>query len=110
MKNDYNKNIKVNIYETSAIDSTVRRTSTTLNYQICDYYFGTLLDAKSANRALEKGLKTYRAWLVSRVQEWATAQNYANSNHLEFKLLEEIYGLGYRQGLDKNRDNLGLDI
>lgn len=110
MKNDYNKNIKVNIYETSAIDNAVRRTSTTLNYQICDYYFATLLDAKSANRALEKGLKTYRAWLVSRVQEWATAQNYANSNHLEFKLLKEIYELGYRQGLDKNKDNLGLDI
>ena len=110
MKSDYNKNIKVNIYETSALDKTVRRTSTTLNYQICDYYFGTLLDAKSASKALSKGLKAYRAWLVSCVQDWANTQNYANSNHLEFKLLEEIHSFGYRQGLDKNKANLGLDI
>ena len=113
MKSNYERSIKVTMNET--IDGEIRRSSTTLSYDICDYYFGTILHLEDANKAKnDKRYKDpqarYRGWLEDKVRAWAKQQNKAQSSYLERLLLKEIYKHGYQSGLDKNKDNLGLDL
>ena len=115
MKPSYTKNIKVNIYVRDFLseesDKKIR-TSTTLNYQICDHYFSRL-HRKEADK-LRKSKKTttavYRKWLTGKAQEWANEQCVAISTHLEDKMLYDLTALAFKEGLEKNRDNLGLDV
>ncbi|MGP4120891.1 hypothetical protein ACTXMV_12370 [Psychrobacter celer] len=113
MKDNYNRNIKVTMDE--VVDGEKRRSSTTLNYDICDYYFGTVLHLEDATKArTDKRYKDpkarYRDWLEKTVRAWAKQQKFAQSSYLERLLLREIYNSGYESGLDKNKDNLGLDL
>lgn len=117
MKQSHTKNIKVNIYVRDFLsedkDKKIR-TSTTLNYQICDFYFSSCLYPEEARKLTKSkarnSLAKYRKWLIGKVQEWANSQSVAISSHLEEKLLREIYAHGFEKGLDKNRENLGLDV
>lgn len=113
MKSDFERNIKVTMNE--VYQGETRRSSTTLNYGICNYFFGEILYPETANKAKnDKRYKDpeqrYRKWLVGTVTEWAKTQSQARSDVLERKLLELIYSHGYELGLDKNKDNNGLDV
>lgn len=113
MKNDYERNIKVTMNEVHQGET--RRSSTTLNYGICNYFFGDILYPKIASKArhdkrYKEPEKRYRAWLVATVTDWAKTQPQARSDILERTLLELIYTEGYKQGLNKNKDNNGLDF
>ncbi|MGP5313694.1 MULTISPECIES: hypothetical protein [Psychrobacter] len=82
MKNRAIKNIKVNIY-TANIDGSKTRTSTTLSYAICDFYFGNCLFPIESREILNlgKGLIEYRKWLTAKAQEWVNEQH-VYSTHL----------------------------
>lgn len=113
MKVNYERNIKVTMNEMH--EGTERRSSTTLSYGICNYYFGDILNPKEAHKAKnDKRYKDpkarYRKFLEGKVKEWAKTQPQARSELLERVLLELIHAEGYKQGLDKNRDNNGLDL
>lgn len=110
MKNDYERNIKVTMNEVHQGET--RRSSTTLNYGICNYFFGKILYPKKAklDKRYKEPEKVYRAWLVATVTDWAKTQPQARSDILERTLLELIYTNGYKQGLDKNKDNNSLDF
>jgi hypothetical protein len=113
MKNEYERNIKVNMNEVN--EGEERRSSTTLNYGICDYCFGKVLFPELADNARNdkryRDPKTrYRQWLVAQVTSWAKTQKQARSDVLERALLDIIYTEGYAQGLAKNKNNNGLDV
>ncbi len=113
MKNKYESNIKVTMNE--VYEGVKRRSSTTLNYGICSYYFGDILEPEAAKKAksdkrYSDPQQRYRDFLVERVTEWAKTQEQARSDVLERSLLELIYNNAYKAGLDKNKDNLGFDI
>jgi hypothetical protein len=113
MKTNYERNIKVTMNE--LYEGVQRRSSTTLNYGICNYYFGDILYPETAYKAKnDKRYKDpearYRKWLESTVTDWAKTQQQARSDVLERALLELIYNDAYRKGLDKNKDNNGLDV
>lgn len=113
MKNEYERNIKVNMNE--IYEGEERRSSTTLNYGICDYCFGKVLFPEVAENARnDKRFKDprarYRQWLVAQVTSWAKTQKQARSDILERALLDLIYNNAYELGLDKNKDNNGLDV
>lgn len=112
MKINYERNIKVTMNEIH--EGVERRSSTTLSYAICNYYFGNVLHPKEAYKARDKRYKDpkerYRKWLEGKVKDWAKNQPQARNDLLERSLLELIYADGYKKGLDKNRDNNGLDI
>lgn len=113
MKNNYESNIKVTMNEVN--EGVKRRSSTTLNYGICSYYFGDILEPEAAKKAKSDGRfkdpqQRYRDFLVNRVTEWAKTQSQARSDVLERSLLELIHMSGYRAGLDKNKDNNGFDV
>lgn len=112
MNTNYERNIKVTMNE--VYKGVERRSSTTLSYVICNYYFGEILHPKEAVKAHDKRYKDpqarYRKWLEGKVTAWAKTQPQARSELLERSLLELIYGNGYKKGLDKNRDNNGLDF
>ena len=113
-KSDLFKNIKVNIYEESYLheDKKMVRTSTTLNYQICNFYFGQTLHRDEYNKMhlslTDAARAKYRKWLEAKVQEWANDKHIALASRLEERLLQELYEHGYQKGLDRNKDNLGL--
>lgn len=100
------KNIKVNIPATAS----TKRSSTTLSYVVCDYYFGDLLNPTSKSKFSKTG--KYRSWLESTVQAWVYGIEGAqvSTSYLERSILDLIRDHCYRAGLDKNKDNLGLDI
>nr|WP_181718215.1 hypothetical protein [Psychrobacter sp.] len=113
MKTNYERNIKVTMNE--IYQGEQRRSSTTLNYGICNYYFGDILYPEIALKAkTDKRYKDpdarYRKWLEGKVIDWAKTQKQARSDVLERALLELIYNNGYRLGLEKNKDNNGLDV
>lgn len=113
MKTKYDRNIKVTMNEIHQGEQ--RRSSTTLSYIICNYYFGDILYPEIAIKAkTDKRYKDpdarYRKWLEGKVTEWAKTQPQARSDVLERTLLELIYNHGYRLGLEKNKDNNGLDV
>jgi hypothetical protein len=110
MKDNYTRNIKVTMDE--VINGEKRRSSTTLSYDICDYYFATILYPKQSkvDGRYKDPKARYRTWLEKTVRAWAKQQEVAQSSYLERKLLENIYNSGYKSGLDKNKDNLGLDL
>lgn len=110
MKTNYERNIKVTMNE--IYEGLERRSSTTLSYVICNYYFGDILYPKEAYKARDKRYKDpqarYRKWLEVTVTNWAKNQPQARSELLERSLLELIYADAYKRGLDKNHDNHGL--
>lgn len=113
MKTNYERNIKVTMNE--IYQGEERRSSTTLSYVICNYYFANILYPEIAIKAkTDKRYKDpaarYRKWLEGKVIDWAKTQPQARSDVLERALLELIYSHGYKQGLDKNKDNNGLDV
>lgn len=99
------KNIKVNISATSDR----KRSSTTLSYVICDFYFGDIV-----NPPVKKKLKSdkYRSWLEDMAQKWVNSLECAlvSNIYLEYRLLGLIRDHSYHAGLTKNKDNLGLDL
>lgn len=99
-------NIKVNIPATAS----TKRSSTTLSYVICDYYFGDLLNPSCKSKLSKSG--KYRPWLESTVQTWVYSLEGApvSTSYLERSLLDLIRAHCYKAGLDKNKDNLGLDV
>lgn len=94
---DYTKNIKVNVVISR--DGSKLRTSTTLNFALCDFYFGNVLNTKKQRELMQKGMNKYRDWLVSTVQVWVKEQTYQEQQRLEFTLLEKIYEEGYKKGM-----------
>lgn len=112
MKTNYERNIKVTMNE--IYQGEERRSSTTLSYVICNYYFADILYPKEAAKSLDKRYSDpkarYRKWLEKTVIDWAKTQKQARSDVLERTLLELIYNNGYRLGLEKNKDNNGLDV
>lgn len=112
MKTNYERNIKVTMNE--VYEGVERRSSTTLSYVICNYYFADILYPKEAAKSLDKRYTDpqarYRKWLEKVVIDWAKTQHQARSDVLERTLLELIYSNGYKLGLEKNRDNNGLDV
>lgn len=121
-KLDYCKNIKVNVYvrDRSSGSGAMKRTSTTLNYGICKFYFSECLYTQEARQTKFQGsdracAELRRQWLVAKVQEWVNAQTsdtqfVADSLYFESKLLNLIYQHGYERGLERNSSNLGLDL
>lgn len=99
------KNIKVNIPATTDR----ARTSTTLSYVICDFFFGDIVNPQAKSKL--KAAK-YRSWLEDKAQKWVNGLEGAvvSNIHLEYKLLGLIRDHSYHQGLTKNKDNLGFDI
>lgn len=94
---DYTKNIKVNVVISR--DGSKVRTSTTLNFALCDFYFGNVLNTKKQRELMQKGMDKYRDWLISTVQSWVKDQTYQEQQTLEFTLLEKIYDSGYKKGM-----------
>lgn len=112
MNTNYERNIKVTMNE--VYEGVERRSSTTLSYVVCNYYFAEILYPKEAAKSLDKRYKDpqsrYRKWLEKTVTDWAKTQPQARSDALERTLLELIYDKAYKSALDKNRDNHALDL
>lgn len=98
---EYTKNIRVNVILTK--DGSKVRTSTTLNFALCDFYFGNVLNTKKQRELMQKGMDKYRNWLVDTVQEWVKKQLNQTQQNLEFVLLEKIYEAGYEAGIGTGR-------
>ena len=94
---EYTKNIRVNVILTK--DGSKVRTSTTLNFALCDFYFGNVLNGKKQKELMQKGMNKYRDWLVLAVQSWVKEQVHQEQQRLEFTLLEKIYDSGYKRGM-----------
>lgn len=110
-KHSATKNIKVNVYVTDLNDKTTKtRTSTTLNYDMCDLYFGECLYFDEGRKAFKKSMENYRKWLITKAQDWLNEQTIYSPRRIDQMLLKAIYEHAYKQGLDKNKDNLGLDL
>ena len=112
-KKETQRNIKVTMNET--VTGVERRSSTTLSHVICDYYFGVVMYPDQALKVKnDKRFKDtdahYRKWLESQVKEWVKTQPQARSMLLERTMIEAIYHKAFKDGLDANRDNLGLNI
>lgn len=99
------KNIKVNIPATEDR----KRTSTTLSYVICDFFFGDIVNPQAKSKL--KAAK-YRSWLEDMAQKWVNGLEGAliSNVSLEYQLLALIRDHSYHAGLIKNKDNLGFDI
>lgn len=98
---EYTKNIRVNVILTK--DGSKVRTSTTLNFALCDFYFGNVLNTKKQRELMQKGMDKYRDWLIDTVQEWVKKQLNQTQQNLEFVLLEKIYEAGYNAGIGTDR-------
>lgn len=112
-KKDTVRNIKVTMNET--VLGVDRRSSTTLSYVICDYYFGVIMYPEQADKVKnDKRFKDtdahYRKWLENHVKEWAKTQPQARSMLLERTMLEGIHDKAFRDGVRANKDNHGLDV
>lgn len=112
-KKDTMRNIKVTMNET--VLGVERRSSTTLSYVICDYYFGVVMYPEQAAKVKnDKRFKDtdahYRQWLENQVKKWAKTQPQARSMLLERTMLEGIHDKAFRDGIRANKDNHGLDV
>lgn len=97
---EYTKNIKVNVVISR--DGSKVRTSTTLNFTLCDFYFGHVMNKKKQMTLMQKGMKQYRTWLIDTVQEWAKNQLNQTQQSLELTILDEVYDAGYDAGIGTN--------
>ncbi len=99
------KNIKVNIPATAHR----KRTSTTLSYVICDFFFGGIVNLELRMKLTDD---EYRSWLESKAQKWVDSLDYSFMPNwfLETLLLQLIRDHSYDEGLQKNKHNLGLDL
>lgn len=98
---EYTKNIRVNVILTK--DAVKTRTSTTLNFALCDFYFGNVMNKNKQLTLMQKGMDKYREWLIDAVQEWVKKQHNQTQQNLEFLLLEKIYEEGYNSGIGTDR-------
>lgn len=98
---EYTKNIRVNVILTK--DGSKVRTSTTLNFALCDFYFGNVMNKNKQLTLMQKGMDKYREWLIDTVQEWVKNQLNQTQQNLEFVLLEKIYESGYNAGIGNDR-------
>lgn len=107
-KSPLRRNIKVDVY-----DSTVTppvRTSTTLNYQLCNYLF---FHSKSQNSSKSRSAESHRKWLVNEVQQWvnANSKGMSSSSQLEHLLAYELFNEGFEQAKKiYTSANLHLDL
>jgi len=113
VKKELLRNIKVTMGE--SVLGVERRSSTTLSYVICDYYFGVIMYPDEALRAksdkrFSNPDANYRKWLENRVKLWAKTQPLARSMLLERTMLEGIHREAHKDGLQANKDNHGLDV
>ena len=112
-KENYERNIKVTMNEDRGGE--IVRTSTTINYGICDYYFGRILYPDEALKAkndkrYRNPMARYRKWLESVVREWSKTQTTAESRVLEMALLEQIYKSAYNRAILENKNSMGLEL
>lgn len=96
---DYTKNIKVNIVALRA--SKPVRTSTTLHFDLCDFYFGKVCNTKKREELMQSGMSNYRTWLEKAVQVWVKEQPVQQQQRLETTLLSAIYEEGMKKGMNK---------
>lgn len=105
-KASHKRNIKVNVKTNTG------RTSTTINYVLCNYYFSFALERdKTINF---KSADQYRKWLEQQVQEWVNEQgikSIVDSSYYEELLVRSIFNEGVEraQTLYKS-DNLQLNL
>lgn len=104
----YDASIQVNIKFFDE-NSSQKRSSTTLSYTICNYFFAEVLFLKEKK---PRRPDLYRKWLVEKVQNWTNEQELtkANSQILESLMLKELYEIAYKKGRDDSRENLSLDL
>ena len=104
----YDANIQVNIRFFDE-NGSQKRSSTTLSYTICNYFFAEVLFLKEKK---PKQPSAYRKWLVEKVQNWTNEQELtkANSQILESLMLKELYEIAYKKGRDDSKENLSLDL
>ena len=91
------KNIKVNILAEKNEHNV--RSSTTLEFRLCDYYFGHLLNAAKREKLIQEGADQYRSWLVLTTNSWVQTQKDQRKETLEDTLLKNIYNTGYAKGM-----------
>lgn len=104
-KSKYERNIKVNA------KTSIGRTSTTINYVLCNYYFSCALER-------DKGVKfetlyERRKWLEREVQSWVNEQDTitVDSGCYEEMLARLIFNTGLERAKEiYNSDNLQLDL
>ena len=96
---DYTKNIKVNIMALRAGKSV--RTSTTLHFDLCDFYIGKVCNTKKREELMQSGMSNYRTWLEKAVQAWVKEQPVQQQQRLETTLLSAIYEEGVKKGMSK---------
>lgn len=97
----YTQNIKVNIVVLR--DSKAKRTSTTLNFDLCDYFIGKVRNMKKREELMQNGMDNYRIWLEKAVQAWVKEQPVQEQRRLETTLLEAIYDAGYKKGMGTDK-------
>lgn len=98
---EHTKNIRVNVILTK--EAAKIRTSTTLNFGLCDFYFGNVKNKHKQMALMQKGMDKYREWLIDTVQEWVKKQHNQTQQNLEFVLLEKIYEAGYSSGIGTDK-------
>lgn len=104
-KSKYERNIKVNAKTSSG------RTSTTINYTLCNYYFFHALEKEK--EAKFKTIDERRKWLERQVQTWVNEQPTAcvDSGYYEEMLAKSIFNEGIRRAKELyHSDNLQLDL
>lgn len=95
------QNIKVNIVVLRA--SKAKRTSTTLNFALCDYFIGKVKNTKKREELMQSGMDNYRIWLEKAVQAWVREQAVQEQQRLETTLLDEIYNAGFNKGIGTDK-------
>ena len=108
-KDPLQRNIKVDVYNRDITPPV--RTSTTLNYALCNYLF---YETKPLGSIKFKTEAAHRKWLVNEVQKWVntnSGSSVSSSNSLEYLLARELYNEGFRQAKNiYTSDNLQLDL
>lgn len=94
---DLTRSIKVNV--TKIIAGKTKRTSTTLNYALCDFLFGRVLNPKIRSTMPLEDATAYRQWLTKQAQAWTTEQApLSTQRQLETALIQAIYEHGVNDG------------
>lgn len=107
-KDPLQRNIKVDVYNRYATPAV--RTSTTLNYSLCNYLFTV---SKPKPMGVQRSGVEHRKLLVSFVQQWVNDNNKGatSSSLLEHYLASAIFTEGYNEAKDLyTSSNLQLDL
>ena len=95
-KPDLTRNIKINVKKIVA--SKPKRTSTTLNYALCDFLLGKVQNPNIRAKMALRDAEGYRKWLETATQEWVNAQKQTTQHTIEVALAQEIYDAGVNNG------------